>query len=206
MKIPDLANSPAMQRMLRVLEVKSHMSVSDISAEAFVGVTTLACGGYVKSLKARQLIFISGWRKVKGRFSSPLYSLGHLADVPRPKVDETTREAPGMQNILETLRRFGNLSYRDIARFSGLSLNTLKNSGYLSALVAQQEIHVGSWQRSQRGPMMPIYHLGPGLAADKPAPVSASEKSKIHRDRKRIAGRKNDLEEMTNSLCQLQTR
>jgi hypothetical protein len=53
-----------MQRILGVLEIKSHMSVSDISAQAFVGFATLACGGYVKPLKARQLIFISGWRKV----------------------------------------------------------------------------------------------------------------------------------------------
>ena len=64
MKIPELASSPAMRRILGVLEKKSNMSISDLSAEAFVGVSTLACGGYIATLKKRQLIYVSGWRKV----------------------------------------------------------------------------------------------------------------------------------------------
>ena len=69
MNAPEDVTSPAMQRILGVLEKKSNMAVSDISAEAFVGITTLACGGYISSLKRRQLIYISGWRKIKGRFT-----------------------------------------------------------------------------------------------------------------------------------------
>ena len=57
MIIPDPVASPAMQRILQVLEKKSNMSASDLSAEAFVGVTTLACGGYIKALRARRLIW-----------------------------------------------------------------------------------------------------------------------------------------------------
>ena len=60
--IPACESSPAMLRILGVLENKSNMSVSDISAEAFVGVSTLACGGYINALRKRQLIFVSGWR------------------------------------------------------------------------------------------------------------------------------------------------
>lgn len=189
MKIPEPVASPAMQRILRVLGKKSNMSVSDISMEAFVGVTTMACGGYIKALKERRLIFVSGWRKVKGRFSTPLYSLGDHADVLRPKVDESSRDAPGMREILETLDRYGSLTYRDIARFSGLSLNTLKNSGYLSALIVQQRIHIASWHRSKRGPLSPVYHLGPGAAAVKPEALTATEKSRKHRENMRIASR-----------------
>ena len=189
-----------MQRILRVLEKKNNMSVSDIAAEAFVGTTTLACGGYIKAMKARRLIFISGWRKTQGRFSTPLYSQGDHPDVVRPRIDETNRDAPGMWKILETLQRYGNLSYRDIARFSGLSANTVKNSGYLSALVAQKRIHIGSWRRSQGGPMLAIYHAGPGVAAEKPAPVSSAEKSKQRRERLRIAARGQSLKALIADL------
>ena len=178
-----------MQRILRVLEKKSNMSVSDISSEAFVGATTLACGGYIKALKVQRLIFISGWRKVNGRFSTPLYSLGDQTDVLRPKIDDSSRDAPGMWRILETLALYGNLTYRDIARFSGLSLNTVKNSGYLNALIAQQRIHIGSWQRSHGGPLSPVYHHGPGVAANKPEAVPSLEKCRRHRERVRISAR-----------------
>ena len=200
MIIPDLVASPAMQRILQVLEKKSNMSASDLSAEAFVGVTTLACGGYIKALRARQLIFVSGWRQVKGRFSTPLFSLGNQADVERPRIDESNRDAPGMWRILATLQRYGLLTYREIAHYSGLSLNTVKNSGYLAALQAQHRIHIGSWKRSQGGPMLPVYHLGAGVTAERPAVVSAREKSQRHRERQRIAARGQGLAALVADL------
>ncbi len=193
MNAPEDVTSPAMQRILGVLEKKSNMAVSDISAEAFVGITTLACGGYISSLKRRQLIYISGWRKIKGRFSTPLYSMGSHTDVPRPKIDETSRDAPGMHRILETLQRYGELTYRDIARYSGLSLNTVKNSGYLDAMVAQGLIHVGAWRRSRNGPMSAVYFTGPGVSVEKPNPMTGAEKCKRHRDRERISAQGNGL-------------
>lgn len=193
MNAPEDVTSPAMQRILGVLEKKSNMAVSDISAEAFVGITTLACGGYISSLKRRQLIYISGWRKIKGRFSTPLYSMGSHTDVPRPKIDETSRDAPGMHRILETLQRYGELTYRDIARYSGLSLNTVKNSGYLDAMVAQGLIHVGAWRRSRNGPMSAVYFTGPGVSVEKPNPITGAEKCKRHRDRERISAQGNGL-------------
>ena len=200
MLIPDPLASPAMQRILRVLENKSSMSVSDISSEAFVGVTTLACGGYIKTLKARGLIFVSGWRQVNGRFSTPLYSIGKQPDVVRPKVDDSCRDAPGMWRILATLERYGNLTHRDIARYSGLSPNTVKNSGYLSALIAQRRIHIGSWKRSHSGPMQPVYHAGTGVEADKPAVTTAAEKSRMHRERKRISARGQGFQALLTEL------
>ncbi len=200
MKTQDSQITPAMRRILVALGEKLNMSISDISEEAFVGVTTLACGGYIRVLKRRRLIFVSGWRKVKGRFSTPLYSLGDHADVPRPKVDETSRDAPGMWRILETLEHYGNLSYRDIARFSGLSLNTVKNSGYLDALIAQRRIHIAAWRRSHGGPMLPVYSCGAGTAAEKPAAMSGVEKCRKHRERTRIAERGLGLKAQIASL------
>ena len=49
MIVPSEKNSPAMQRILVLLVSMSDMSASDISREAFVGITTLACGGYLKA-------------------------------------------------------------------------------------------------------------------------------------------------------------
>ena len=200
MNIPEIVTSPAMQRILGVLKNKSNMSVSDMSAEAFVGITTLACGGYINALKKRKLIYVSGWRKVKGKFSTPLYSLGNQDDVLRPKIDESSRDAPGMHKILETLERYGNLTYRDIAKFSGLSLNTVKNSGYLDALVAQGLIHIGGWQRSHKGPMSAVYFLGAGEPASKPQNISGPEKCRRHRERTRIAAQGIGL---TSQMAQL---
>ena len=200
MKIPELASSPAMRRILGVLEKKSNMSISDLSAEAFVGVSTLACGGYIATLKKRQLIYVSGWRKVNSRFATPLYSLGNADDVARPRIDESSRDAPGMDRIVATLERYGHLTYREIAQFSGLSLNTVKNSGFLDALIAQGRIHIGDWRRSSRGPMSPVYVSGPGPAAPKPQSLTSAQKDSRHRSRLKIAAQGNGLSAQIASL------
>ena len=183
MNVPEPKTSAAMQRVLAVLRRHGNMAAADIAAEAFVGVTTLACGGYIRALKARGLIYISGWRKVGGRFSTPLYSGGNLPDIARPRIDETNRDAPGMRRIVATLARFGALDYRQIAELSGLSVNTLKNSGFLDALIVQQRIHVAAWKRSPKGPMSPVYRLGADAAAPRPDPLNAAEKSRRQRQR-----------------------
>ena len=200
MKTPELLASPAMQRVLGVLGKKSNMSITDISAEAFVGISTLACGGYIAVLKKKQRIYISGWRKVKGRFSTPLFSLGCMDDVPRPRVDDSNREAPGMESIVAALQRYGKLTYREIAEFSGLSLNTVKNSGYLDALIAQERIHINGWRRPSHGPMSPVYAHGPGEAAPKPQSLTGAEKCSRHRDRLRIVAQGDGLSAQLSSL------
>ena len=200
MKTPELLSSPAMQRILGALEKKPNMSITDISAEAFVGVSTLACGGYIAALKKKQRIYISGWRKVKGRFSTPLFSRGCMDDVPRPRIDDSNRDAPGMESIVATLERYGKLTYREIAQFSGLSLNTVKNSGYLDALITQQRIHINGWRRPTHGPMSPIYAHGPGEAAPKPQSLSGAEKCSRHRERLRIVAQGDGLSAQISAL------
>ena len=173
--------TPALQRICNALERQPNLAAADISAQAFVGISTLACGGYLRALKERRLIHISGWRKVKGRFSTPLYSLGDKPDVARPRIDDTNRDAPGMELIVDALVRFGNLTYREIAQLTGLSLHTVKNSGFLDALIAQQRIHIAQWKRSRNGPMSAVYGAGPGRNAEKPPALNAAEKSRRHR-------------------------
>jgi hypothetical protein len=187
MKTPEPVSSPAMRRILGVLEKKPNMSIADISTEAFVGVSTLACGGYIAALKRQELIYVSGWRKVKGRFATPLYCQGQADDVPRPRIDESNRDASGMDRIVATLAHYGQLTYREIAQFSGLSLNTVKNSGFLAALITQKRIHIADWRRSAHGPLSPVYACGPGEAAPQPPALSSAQKDSRHRARQRIA-------------------
>ena len=195
--------TPAIERVLQVLERHPNMAVADIAAQAFVAVSTLACGGYVRVLRERHLIHVSGWRKVKGRFSTPLYSAGDKPDVARPRIDETNRDAPGMDRIVDTLAHFGGLTYREIAEFSGLSPNTVKNSGYLDALLAQQRIHIGRWKRSRNGPMSPVYVAGPGASVAKHAVLSASEKNHRHRARLRSLAEGSELTAQIAGLMRL---
>jgi hypothetical protein len=177
-----------MQRILRLLAGKSDMAVSDIAAEAFVGVTTLACGGYMRALKAGSQIHISGWRKTRRGFSTPLYSLGDAPDLPRPEYDDAERDAPGMQRIVGALRRLGAMSYREIADAAGLSRCTLKNAGYLDALRVQKQVHVCAWRRAHNGPMSPVYAAGAGDDVAKPGKLSAAEKNRRCRERKKVLG------------------
>ena len=92
-----------------------------------------------------------------------------------------------MRAIVATLERYGSLTYREIAQFSGLSLNTVKNSGFLDALVTQGRIHIGDWRRSSHGPMSPVYARGPGTAAPKPQSLTSAQKDSRHRSRLKIA-------------------
>ncbi len=185
--------TPAQERILAVLRRQPNMAAADIAAQAFVGMSTLVCGGYIRVLKNRVFIHVSGWRKIKGRFSTPLYSIGNKPDVVRPLVDETNREAPGMERIVSVLANMGGLTYREIAKFSGLSSNTLKNSGYLRALLAQGRIHVGQWRRSRNGPMSPVYVAGPGVDAAKPPALTPGEKNRRHRCRHAKNANRNEL-------------
>ena len=106
MTTPSDTTSPAMQRILALLARKSDMSASDMSREAFVGVTTLACGGYLKALRAKKLVHVSGWRKTRKGFVTPLFSLGDHPDLPRPRFDDEDRDSAGLGQIVEALQRF----------------------------------------------------------------------------------------------------
>ena len=185
MSVPNEKNSPALQRILSLLSRKGGMSASDIAQEAFVGVTTLACGGYLKALRARRLVHVSGWRKTRKGFVTPLYSLGDRPDLPRPKFADEDRDSDGMSLIVEALRRFGALTYLEVAERAGLSPNTVKNARYMDVLQKQKRVHIVAWRRNRAGPMIAVYAAGDGPSVDKPAPLSRAEKCRRCRERKR---------------------
>ena len=185
MSTPCEKNSPAMRRILELLAKKPDMSARDISNEAYVGMTTLACGGYLKAMRSRRLVHVSGWRKTRKGFVTPLFSLGDAPDLPRPRFTDEDRDSEGMKRIVAALLNHGDLTYLALARLTGLSANTIKNARYMDVLVAQQRVHVAAWHRNRAGPMIAVYAAGPGKSVEKPAPLSSAEKSRRSRERKR---------------------
>ena len=185
MNTPNEADSPAMKRLLAALKRKSNMSASDLSDEAFVGITTLACGGYLKALRARRLVHVSGWRKTKKGFVTPLFSLGDRSDIPRPKFTDDDRNSSGMALIVSALERQGKLTYLEAAQATGLSSNTIKNARYMDILVKQRRIHISAWRRNRAGPMIAVYAAGYALPAQKPDALTGAEKCRRVREKER---------------------
>ena len=185
MIVPSEKNSPAMQRILVLLVSMSDMSASDISREAFVGITTLACGGYLKALRTKRLVHVSGWRKTGKGFVTPLFSLGDRPDLPRPEFKDEDRDSAGMNRIVAALERGGMMTYIEAAQATGLSSNTIKNTRYMDILVKQKRIHISAWRRNRAGPLIAVYAFGFGRSVEKPAPLSSAEKCRRCREKKR---------------------
>ena len=183
-----IADSPAYARILAALGKNGGLTREEISRAAHVGVTTLSGGGYLQRLRRDRIIFISGWRRAaSGAFSIPQFSLGSGPDFPRPKVDATNRAAPGMHRLLAAINQHGPLDYRQAAALAGLSSHTVKNAGYIEALLQQRRIHVCGWLRSQSGPARALFAAGEGADVPCPTPLTSGEKSRAHR-RRRLAG------------------
>ena len=202
MNAPSEADSPAMKRLLAALKRKSNMSASDLSDEAFVGITTLACGGYLKALRARRLVHVSGWRKTRKGFVTPLFSLGDRSDIPRPKFTDDDRNSNGMTLIVSALERQGKLTYLEAAQATGLSSNTIKNARYMDILVKQRRIHIAAWRRNRAGPMIAVYAAGYGLPAPKPAALTGAEKCQRVREKERALSSDRGLTAQLVSILQ----
>jgi hypothetical protein len=176
------------ERILATLRRAPGLTKEEIAERAYVSVSTLSGGGYLKALRREGLIFISGWqRNGSGGFTTPLYSLGTGPDYPKPGVDEANREAPGMARLLEVIAKYGPIDYRQAAKLSGLSLNTVKNSDYLDALLIQGKIHISGWRRARNGPMRPVYQIGAKASEPRIEPMTAAEKSRAFRWRRTVA-------------------
>ena len=178
----------AAERILAALRRAPGLTKEEIAERAYVSVSTLSGGGYLKTLRREGLIFISGWqRNGSGGFTTPLFSLGSGPDYPKPGVDETNRESPGMIRLLEVIAQYGPIDYRQAAKLSGLSVNTVKNSDYLEALLTQGKIHISGWRRARNGPMRPVYKLGAKECEPRLEPLTPSEKSRAFRWRRTVA-------------------
>ncbi len=178
----------AVERILATLRRAPGLTKEEIAERAYIGVNTLSGGGYLKAMRRESLIYISGWqRNGSGGFTTPLYSLGSGPDYPKPGVDEANRDAPGMAKLLEVIEKYGPIDYRQAAKLSGLSLNTVKNSDYLDALLTQGKIHISGWRRARNGPMSPIYKTGAKEDQPRLSPYTPAEKSRAYRWRREVA-------------------
>ena len=178
----------AAERILATLRRAPGLTKEEIAERAYVSVSTLSGGGYLKALRRDGMIFISGWqRNGSGGFTTPLYSLGAGPDYPKPGVEEANREAPGMMRLLKAIAQYGPIDYRQAAKLSGLSLNTVKNSDYLDALLTQGKIHISGWRRARNGPMRPVYMLGARESEPRLDALTAAEKSRAFRWRRTVA-------------------
>ena len=142
-----------------------------------------ACSEYGKKVKegSVEIYYKSDITKEQAKRTAELFDFDHVSAITE------TREAPGMFRLLEAIERHGPVDYRQAARLAGLSVNTVKNAGYLQALVAQGAIFVTGWRRSRNGPPRPIYEFGTGRSLPPPDPLSPAEKSRRHRKRKLAA-------------------
>jgi len=178
----------AVERILSTLRRAPGLTKEEIAERAYVSLNTLSGGGYLKTMRREGLIFISGWqRNGGGGFTTPLYSLGAGPDYPKPEVGEANRDAPGMTRLLEVIEKYGPIDYRQAAKLSGLSLNTVKNSDYLDALLVQGKIHISGWRRALRGPMRPLYQTGEQASEPRLPPYTPAEKSRSFRWRREVA-------------------
>lgn len=194
--------SPAYRRILKALGQEGGLSRKEIAAVAYVGESTLSGGGYLLHLRQQRLIHISGWRRsASGSFSIPLFSLGSMPDCPRPAISSSNRSAAGMERLLAAIRTSGPLDYRQAAVAADLSLNTVKNAGYLKALLAQGRIHIWAWRRGQRGAPRPLYKAGPGINAKRPDALSQKEKSCAFRQRKLAVTATNSFAKQLRIFC-----
>jgi hypothetical protein len=187
--------TPAMQRILDLLRTRSPLSPREIAKYAFIAITTLEGGGYLKKMKSLGLIHIDGWLKSHNGFTTPLYAIGPKDDCPRPKFRSVDRDSQGMAKIVSVLRKHDKLDYRELARLAEVSVNTIKNSGYMTALLEQKRIHISGWKRSSRGHLNPIYSVGGDKNVPKPALLTRQEVMQRHRMRQKV------LSSRDGSLC-----
>ena len=186
--IDDLPASPANSRILAALARQGGLTREELSRAAYVSMTTLSGGGYLQRLRQQGLIYISGWRRSKsGSFSIPQFSLGAGPDFPRPSINLSNRAAAGMERLVEAFHRSGPMDYRQAAAAAELSPNTVKNAGYLDALLSQGRIHIHTWRRGRHGAPRPVFKAGAGENAPRPTALEPVEKTRAARQRKLAA-------------------
>ncbi len=174
-----------MARNPALLANRGDLSASDISRESFVGTTTLARNGYLKALKAKRIVYVSGWRKTPRGFVTPLYSLGDHPDPAGPRLADEERDSALVNQIVRALETNGRMTYLEVAQAVSLSSNAIENARYTDILVKQERIHIAAWRRNRAGPMLAFYATGKGSAPKKPEPLSQAEKRRRSREKKR---------------------
>lgn len=94
------------------------------------------------------------------------------------------------QAYREVVRRALPATMTEVHQRTGLGLSTV--SRWLAAMHAAGEIHVGSWATPSNGGTSEnfarVWHAGPGVDAERPAPRTLAELSRAARQRARKSG------------------
>lgn len=104
-------------------------------------------------------------------------------------------DSPVMLKLRKALKRIKvPTSAAAIARLAGVKESTMRKH-YQKVLVDAEQMHVGDWQHSARGPFTALYLPGPGAPAPKPPRITDAEtsrrwKAKTGYDELRVAARK----------------
>ncbi len=177
-----------MQRILGALLARGPMTAEVLSKTAFVSVTTLTGGGYLRHMKSAGKLHISGWAPtLNNGFAVPIYSAGAGVDAERPRMTDVDRNTLLMRKIEEFLDDNGDATPREIAVGVEVTLDSLCNGRYMEILELQGRVHVADWQRSQNGgPFVPVFRFGKGRRKERPKPFSEAEKARRYRQRKRL--------------------
>lgn len=179
--------SPLLYRILFALRDPLGLSLEALAEATGIGSKRLTYGGYMSVLRQLKLIHIGGWQRSDDGGFQPVYRPGPGEDLPRPKVRLLDLNSAGVRLIEQALKVQGPMGYRELAGVTGLACSTLKNGGYLDALLVQRRIYIQRWERNQRGRMRAIYAAGNGPQAEPLPPFSGAEKSRRHRQRKQAA-------------------
>lgn len=90
---PTLASSPAMRRIVAILRAADRTQ-AEISERAYVSITTLQKGGYMKALLASGAIHVCGWNPPRNQGNwTPVYRYGFGQNTPRPPAAGNTEYA-----------------------------------------------------------------------------------------------------------------
>lgn len=186
------------QRIISALNDPLGLSLDALAVATGIDRKCLAYGGYLSTLRRLQLIHIGGWLRTESGGFQPVYRAGPGQELPRPKVRLFELDSAGIRLIERVLQTQGPMGYRELAEATGLACSTLKNGGYLDALLIQQRIYIECWERSSRGRMRAVYAAGNGHQAEQPTPFSAAEKSRRFRLKKLGAtSRQDDWEQLS---------
>lgn len=90
---------------------------------------------------------------------------------------------PLMRRIVHALEREGDMDARELADAACTCYDTLSGGGYLRKMLSQELIRVSGWRRNYPGAATPIYSVTPGKSAQKPPPISRSERARRWRKR-----------------------
>lgn len=178
-------DSPASLRIVAVLEKHGPMTRREIAERAFVALKTLTSGSYMERLRDEGRVHIAEWKRGKRGPYDSVWAAGPGKDAPRPKplkrrkvvrgaakynknafarrvkryIDEGFL-TPGERNVLDAINDEGGpLHYLDISARTGLSVSTIRQSGYLTLLHTVGLIRIHKWEKARvtGGAPCPLY-------------------------------------------------